>query len=158
MSAKSKGLVHVPNYRRGETKRTPELEEALCHALEDGVTLRAACRTNLIHYGTVYNWMDSDPAFAQRIARARDIGDEAVFEECKDIADNVKIGETVEYSPNDNVVKIKSGDMLEHRKLQIWTRLQILQRRNWKKYGGGANSEGAESGKAVTINGGLPDA
>ena len=89
---------------------------------------------------TVYDWMYKDEALGDKgvglsaaIARARDIGYDAIAEECLYIADNVRLGQ--EETFDDEGSKVTIRDMLGHRKLQIETRLKLLAKWNPKKYG-----------------------
>ncbi len=82
---------------------------------------------------TVYDWRREDEDFATRFAGARELGEEAIAQECLAIADTPLIGEETEESENGK--KVKRGDMLGHRKLQIETRLKLLAKWNPKKWG-----------------------
>lgn len=83
---------------------------------------------------TVYYWRDKDPEFAQRLARARDIGEEIIAQECLRIADTPLEGQEIEETANGKIKSIRRGDMLGHRKLQIETRLKLLACWNPGKY------------------------
>lgn len=82
----------------------------------------------------VYDWM-ADEAFAARIARARDLGYDAIAQSTVEIAD----------TPSDH------KEDVQHRKLQIWTRLQLLAKWDPKRYGDRQRLEhtGAEGGPIV---------
>lgn len=109
--------------------------EAAITWIAEGKTLREFCRQEgMPHYSTVYDWMDKDADFAQRIARARLIGEEVIHQECLSIADNTQSGVIVTEKP-DGSTETKTSDMLEHRKLRIDTRLKLLAKWNPKKYG-----------------------
>jgi hypothetical protein len=102
--------------------------------IESGKTLRAYCRQDAKpSYGTVYDWLE-DKEKNSRFARARDLGEDQLAQECLEIADNTQIGEIVTLKP-DGSQEIKSADMVEHRKLRIDTRLKLLAKWNPKKYG-----------------------
>jgi hypothetical protein len=85
----------------------------------------------------VYDWMMKDPELSTAIARARDIGYDAMAEECLHIADTPMLGEEVTETEGDDGIKVsvKKVDMLGHRKLQIETRLKLLAKFNPKRYG-----------------------
>jgi hypothetical protein len=82
-------------------------------------------------------WRDADLSTA--IARARDIGYDALAEECLYIADNMHIGTKKVYTSGakegEDSMTVTEEDMLGHRKLQIETRLKLLAKFNPKKYG-----------------------
>ena len=103
--------------------------------LSEGKTLREYCRQDKKpSYGTVYDWLEIDEEFASRFARARLIGEELIAQQCLAIADTTCPGQIVTEKP-DGTVEVKTADMIEHRKLQIHTRLQLLAKWNPKKYG-----------------------
>lgn len=75
--------------RRGRpTTYTQEIADAICRRLAEGETLRAICRDMGLAIGTVLGWVRDDrDGFAERYARARDIGYEVMADELIDIAD-----------------------------------------------------------------------
>jgi hypothetical protein len=82
--------------------------------------------------------MSRDPELSTAIAHARDVGYDAMAEDCLIIADTPMLGEEISESEDDEGVKrvtIKKVDMLGHRKLQIETRLKLLAKFNPKRYG-----------------------
>lgn len=123
------------------SKYTKEIAEQMCELLSDGVPLREICRREgFPAWQTVYDWMYRDDALGEdgvglsrAIARARDIGYEAIAEECLIIADTPKWGQKQVMSDDGSTTTIE--DMLGHRKLQIETRLKLLAKWNPKKYG-----------------------
>lgn len=102
--------------------------------IESGKTLRAYCRQEgKPCYATVYDWLEADAAQNTRFARARDLGEAQILQECLEIADTPQVGEIITESADK--VEIKRADMIEHRKLRIETRLKLLAKWNPKKYG-----------------------
>jgi hypothetical protein len=103
---------------------------------------------------TIYDWMYRDDALGEKgvglskaIAHARDLGYDAMAEECLIIADTPKFGQTQVMTDKGSSTTVE--DMLGHRKLQIETRLKLLAKFNPKKYGdkvviGGAPGEPVE--------------
>jgi len=86
--------------RGGQTLRTPALEEQILAWISSGKPLRAFCRRpGAPSRRTVDLWRESDPEFDARFARAREDG-----ETTKEVRE----------------------DMLGHRRLQVWTRMQLL--------------------------------
>lgn len=116
---KGSGLIH----------RLADHADAIVAWLSEGKTLREYCRQEGAPcFTTVYTWRDSDPGFAVRFARAREIGFDAIAEEALAIADTPVAGEivTVEGEGDDQVTKRTTEDMLGHRKLQFEARLKLL--------------------------------
>ena len=92
----------------------------------------------------IYEWMGKDDALGERgtglsgaIARARELGYDAIAEECLVIANTPLLGKRTVYSSggDEDSVTVTEEDMLGHRKLQIETRLKLLAKWNPKKYG-----------------------
>lgn len=68
--------------------KTPELIEAICERLSNGEPLAAICRDDgMPSVMTVWNWQDSDEAVSLAIARAREIGGDAIAVQALAIAD-----------------------------------------------------------------------
>lgn len=121
--------------------------KTICELLSDGVPLREICRMEgMPAWRTVYDWMYKDDALGDKgvglsaaIARAREIGYDAMAEECLIIADNPKLGTKKTFSSgsddDEDSMTVVEEDMLGHRKLQIETRLKLLAKFNPKKYG-----------------------
>lgn len=113
--------------RGAPSKRTPEVEERLIEGISEGIPLQPLCREEgMPAWRTVYDWMESDPAFAARIARAREVGADAIASESLDIVD-----EEPQRGPDG---KIDSG-WVAHQKLRAEHRLKLLAKWSPKKYG-----------------------
>jgi len=123
------------------SKYTPELATEICKRLSEGEPLRQICRDDhMPAWQTIYDWMYRDEALGENgvglsraIARARDLGYDAMAEECLVIADTPKFGQVQHMSDKGSSTTVE--DMLGHRKLQIETRLKLLAKFNPKKYG-----------------------
>lgn len=114
---------------------TEATAKEICERLCEGEPLRQICRDeHMPNWRTVYLWMEAHPDFGTRIARARVMGREAIFEDTMHIADTPLEGVELEIG-EDGKTKEKRADMLGHRKLQIETRLKLLAKWDPKKYG-----------------------
>lgn len=133
-----------------KSEYTEEIANAICEQLAEGVPLREICRQDgMPAWRTVYDWKDAYPDFATRITRAREIGEDAISQECLRIADTPVMGtKTVSKATG---MEITEGDMIEHRKLQIETRLKLLAKWNPKKWGDKMQHTG-EDGGPLTVN------
>lgn len=115
--------------------------------LSKGEPLAAICREEgMPAYTTVWNWMQDRPSVAEAIGRAREAGEDWLAAECLQIADTQSPGviEKHERDKDGNLVltERKTEDMLQHRRLQIETRLKLLAKWNPKKYGDQVNVTG----------------
>jgi hypothetical protein len=83
--------------------------------------------------------MYKDAELSAAIAHARDVGYDALAEQCLAIADTIQIGTRKTFSSggekDKDVMTITEEDMLGHRKLQIETRLKLLAKFHPTKYG-----------------------
>ncbi len=132
--------------------RSAEIEDEIVRRLSDGEPLRSICRDeHMPAWRTVYDWISADSDFSARIARARELGADAIAEQCLDIADTPLYGEETELDANGNIIKTKTGDMLGHRKLQIETRLKLLSKWQPKKYGDKIQADLNHRGEITSI-------
>lgn len=123
--------------KRREPVYKPEIRTEIVDWISEGRTLREYCRqAGKPNFVTVYRWLDADEDFRQRFARARDIGEDVIAQECLEIAEDGsndwmertgKTGECLGYQVQ--------GEHVQRSKLRIWTRLELLKRWNPKKYG-----------------------
>ena len=64
------------------SKYTEELAAEIAQRLSDGEPLRQICRdAHMPHWTNIYEWMARDQDLSVRIARAREIGQDAIAEE-----------------------------------------------------------------------------
>ena len=126
-----------------------ELLPEICERLAEGEPLAQICRDpHMPAARTVRGWALDDPELSAVIARARALGFDAIAEDCLEIADTPRIGVkkttkplTMRNSGGDVVAtgevleEVTEGDMIEHRKLQIETRLKLLAKWDPKRYG-----------------------
>ena len=138
------------------TTYTKELGDEICNLVSEGKPLKTFCREHGWPWRTVFHWIEDNPEFAAQYQKARDIGMDAIAEEALEIANTPLTGEETETStgPDGTIEKVKRADMLGHRKLQIWTRLQLLAKWNPKKYGDRVTHAGdPDSPVALTLTG-----
>lgn len=119
-------------------KYTPAQKEVLfkkvIKELQSGTSLRQILdKPGTPSRTALYKWLDEEESYAERFARASQLGDEVLFEETLEIARTPMNGKTIEHGPKGVTVKV--GDMLGHRKLLIETIDKVLARRNPRKYG-----------------------
>jgi hypothetical protein len=152
-TTKPMGKTHAPAKPPKKTGRPskydPEIARIICEQLSEGIPLRQICRENdgFPAWRTVYDWMGRDEALSASIARARDIGYDAIAEECLLIADNMEFGQKQVMTDQGTATTIE--DMLGHRKLRIETRLKLLAKFHPTKYGDKLGLHGVEGAAAI---------
>lgn len=112
------------------SKRTPQVEDEVCRRLSEGETLRAICRgEGMPSWQRIYEWVAADEVFAGRIARARELGADAIAEQTLDILD-----EPPERTNTEHGDKVDSG-YVAWQKNRAEQRLKLLAKWFPKKYG-----------------------
>lgn len=97
-----------------------ELKLDICKRIANGEPLRQICRSEgFPSWQRVYQWIEEDEAFGKAIARARDLGYDAIAEDLMEVA----------HGRGDS-----SGDV-QRDKLVVETKLKLLAKWNPKKYG-----------------------
>ena len=150
-SAKGKGATtpenapEAPKKKMGApkgsgSKYTEELADQICDLVSNGVNLRKVCRMEgMPSWRTIYNWVVEHPDFASRLARARELGYDALAEEALEISNTPHLGQKKVYTSGaeeeEDSLTVTEEDMLGHRKLQIETRLKLLAVWDPKRYG-----------------------
>ena len=122
------------------SKYSPAVAAEICEGLAEGVPLREICRRDhMPEWRTVYDWMGRDETLSAAIARARDIGYDKIAEECLSIADTPMLMRKVTTGTDPKtgavVQSIVESDDVNHRRLQVDTRLKLLAKFHPKKYG-----------------------
>lgn len=122
------------------SKYTVEIAKQMCELLADGVPLREICRREGFPvWQTVYDWMVKDDAavaagggagLSGAIARAREIGYDAMAEDCLRIADDA----ANDWMETEHGQRL-NAEHVQRSKLRIETRLKLLAKWNPKKYG-----------------------
>lgn len=135
---------------------TQELEQAIIDWIASGKPLREFCRQDgMPSHDAVYDKQKIDDNFKQRIACAREQGEDVIAEECLEIADDGsndwmertgKDGESLGWQIN--------GECVNRSRLRVDTRLKLLAKWNPKKYGERIQQEhtGADGGPLQIIS------
>lgn len=119
------------------TGYSEEIASAICERLACGESLRKICSDEKMPaLRTVFDWLADDRylPFRTKYAHAREAQADTLFDEILDIADTPQLGEKTKTKP-DGDVEVTSGDMIDHRRLQIETRKWMASKLYPKKYG-----------------------
>ena len=131
-----------------------DIARQMCEQLSEGIPLREICRQEgFPAWRTVYDWMMKDADLSTAIAHARDIGYDAMAEECLEIADNGS-NDWMERLDADGIPigYQVNGDHIQRSKLRIETRLKLLAKFNPKRYGDKIVHAGDEVNPVVIEN------
>ena len=110
---------------------TPETVETICSRLAAGETLRQICKDeNLPAASTVVEWCDAHPEFAERYARARSKGLDAIADEIIEIAD----ASSSDYIETENGPRL-NAEHVQRSKLRVDSRRWLLSKLRPDKYG-----------------------
>lgn len=114
---------------------TDAMADAICERLAEGESLRSICRDeDMPHAATVCRWLAANEVFREQYARAREMQADALFDEALDIADTPVEGVKTKTLPSGST-ETTTGDMIEHRRLQVETRKWMVGKLAPKKYG-----------------------
>lgn len=112
-----------------------EIADLICERLIKPESLRSIClEEGMPSKTTVFRWLEANEEFRDQYARAREFQADVHVDEIIDIADTPVIGEKTK-SGADGKTETMTGDMIEHRRLQVDTRKWIASKMRPKKYG-----------------------
>lgn len=117
------------------TEQVPQDKaNSLVEWIESGQTLRSFCRIDGNPCkSTITNWEMKDKEFAGRLARAREIGHDAIAEHCMEIIDE---SPTCTVPDPDGGVSVRIDPAgVQRNKNRVWARLELLKCWNPRKYG-----------------------
>lgn len=111
---------------------TQAIADEICLRIADGEPLRQICRDDhMPAWQTVYLWQRTYKDFYERFAHARELGEDAIAQECLRIADD---GTNDTYVDEQGRVRV-DHDHIQRSKLRIETRLKLLAKWNPRKWG-----------------------
>ena len=136
---------------RPSTKPDPIIVNEIIDWIAHGNTLRSYCRQkNKPNWITIYNWWEKDDGdFIARFAHARDMGADAIAEECLEIIDSPP-----PLCGSEGNTRLDPA-AVQMQKNRVEARLKLLAKWNPKKYG---EKVGVEAGGNInlTITTGVP--
>lgn len=126
------------------TLYAPHVMDYICQELSKGIPLTRICAGGyepgeddlferpvvMPKPRTVRDWEAEDPTIAAQVARAREAGEEALFEQCLEISDD----ETHDWVASKKGLLTNEVN-IARAKLRVWTRMEMLKRINPRKYG-----------------------
>ena len=138
---------------RPSTKPDPIIVNEIINWIAHGNTLRSYCRQkNKPNWRTIYNWLEKDDGdFIARFAHARDMGADAIAEECLEIID-----EPAALCGSEGNTRLDPA-YVQQQKNRVEARLKLLAKWNPKKYGDkvGVNAD-IQGDIKLVINTGVP--
>lgn len=120
---------------RDPVRYSAEIADEILDRLADGEALKAICRDDHMPCDrAVRFWIIDDvEGFAPRYARARDAGLDRMAEDLVEISDTTELGQTITKKATGD--EIKTGDMIEHRRLRVEARKWYLAKLAPNRYG-----------------------
>ena len=113
-----------------------QMVERIVEGLSAGTPLRELCRQDgMPAWRTVYDWLEADPDFAARFARAREMGFDAIAEEALEIADDGSNDWMERRRKDGSTEEVVNSEHVQRSKLRIETRLKLLAKWSPKRYG-----------------------
>ena len=136
---------------RPSTKPDPVVVNEIIEWIAHGNTLRSYCRQkNKTNWRTIYNWLEKDDGdFIARFAHARDMGADAIAEECLEIIDAPP-----PLCGSEGNTRLDPA-AVQMQKNRVEARLKLLAKWNPKKYGEKLGVE-AKGDISLTISTGVP--
>lgn len=116
------------------TKNRPEVIDEILSRIAQGEPYARIHRSDpekFPHQTTWNGWIAVDEDLAIAHARAREIGFDAIAEECLDIADDKSQDVVVDKDGNEKF----NAEFAQRSKLRVWTRLQLLAKWSPDRYG-----------------------
>ena len=144
----------LPAKTRPHSKYTPELAAEICDRLSNGEPLRQICRSDpkFPVWQKIYEWMVRDPALAGAIARAREVGQDAIAEEVYALVER-----DPERIMSEGGGRVDAG-YVQWIRVQADIKLKLLAKWNPKRYGDRVALTGAADGVPIKVDHGIFDA
>lgn len=120
---------------------TIKIGDEICERLAEGESLRSICQDrHMPSKASVFRWIGQSQKFRDQYARAREAQADTLADEIIYIADNPVMGEKTKVT-SDGKREVTTGDMIEHRRLQIDARKWYAGKLRPKVYGTQAEPE-----------------
>ena len=129
-----------------------ETADIICERIADGESLRAICSEDeMPNKATIFRWLAANESFSDQYARARETQADSLFDEILTIADTPMEGTKTKTTASGT--EITTGDMIEHRRLQVDARKWMAGKLRPKKYGEKITQEltGADGAQLIPV-------
>ena len=124
-----------PKPRGRESTFTQAIADTICDRISNGESLTSICVSpGMPTKPTVLRWLKERPDLQTQYALAREAQADALADEILHIANTPQMGEKRKRLPGGKV-EVTTGDMIEHRRLQIDARKWLAGKLRPKKYG-----------------------
>jgi hypothetical protein len=134
------------------TTYTQATADEIVERLSKGEPLAEICRdAHMPAVRTVSKWRKAHPEFDASFLEARDAGFDEIAADCLRIANSPLTGEVT--TTKEWGTETKKADMLDHRKLQIETRLKLLAKWDPRRYGERVHTEHSGELTVVSLSG-----
>lgn len=112
-----------------------EISLRICERLVEGESLRAICRDeDMPSQSMVFRWLETDEAFRERYARARELQADTFADELTEICDDGRNDWMLAHGGEDAGWKA-NGENIQRARLRVDTRKWIASKLKPKKYG-----------------------
>lgn len=122
--------------------------DTICALLEEGKSLRAACREVKVAPSTVLGWSKENKVFYEQYMRAREVGYKLLADELIDIADEKEVQARYQ---GEEVVLDLSPNAIARNRLRVDTRKWMLSKMLPKLYGDRLEIAGDEDNPLQTV-------
>jgi hypothetical protein len=116
---------------------TQEIADTICQRIADGQSLRSICSLEAMPgQTTVFRWLESNEAFRDQYARAREVQADTLFDEILDIADDGR-NDWIERHDQEGTATgyRENGEAMRRSQLRIDARKWMAGKLRPKKYG-----------------------
>lgn len=128
------------------SKQTPDREDALLELIADGMSLVKACKEVDVGISSVFRWLEADPVFRDKYAKAKEAQAEKFADEIVAIADETEVSSVV--TPDGEVNLKLDATAVARNRLRVDARKWVASKLLPKKYGDKIQQEltGADGG------------
>ena len=128
------------------SKQTPDREDVLLELIADGMSLVKACKEVDVGISSVFRWLEADPVFRDKYAKAKEAQAEKFADEIVAIADEAEVASIV--TPDGEVNLKLDATAVARNRLRVDARKWVASKLLPKKYGDKIQQEltGADGG------------